>query len=217
MKNRNKSKSTSENDNAEPIKQSIHVDCPPDHAFRLFTEGFGKWWPLALGSGSGKEEQTCEIEPWVGGRVVERSPGGLEREWGTVTVWNPPANLEFTWNPGGRKDERQTVSVEFHQEAEGARVTLTHCGWQLAGVAVCESGADTAYSANFAHGLVVCRAPNWKPVAIGRASSSSASPASPIGFGIRETAWRSATRPTWAEVFLNSFAAFAAEHQPAAV
>jgi Activator of Hsp90 ATPase homolog 1-like protein len=147
--------------------------------------------------------------------VLERSPAGLEREWGAVTIWNPPANLEFIWNPGGRKDERQTVSVEFQEEAEGTRVTLTHRGWQLAGVAVCVS--DTAYPANLAHGLVVCRAPNWRPVAIGRNSSSCGSPASPIGCGIRETAWRNVSRPTWAEVFLNSFAMFATEHRPAAV
>jgi len=210
MKNKNRN----ENDNAEPIKQSVHVDCPLNDAFRLFTEDFGKWWPLAFRSGSGKNEQTCEIEPWAGGRILERCPDGLEREWGEVTNWNPPANLEFTWNPGGRKDDRQTVSVEFQTEAEGTRVTLTHRGWQLAGVAVCVS--DSAPSANLIHGVVVCQAPNWKPAAIG-GNSSTWSDASPVGFGTRATAWRNITRPTWAEVFLNNFAAFATEHSPAAV
>jgi hypothetical protein len=212
---KDKDKNRNENQDAEPIKQSILVDCRLEDAFRLFTEGFGKWWPLALGSGSGNEKQVCEIEPWVGGRVLERSPSGLEREWGEVTNWNPPGSLEFTWNPDGRKDERQTVSVEFQKEAEGTRVTLTHSGWHLAGVAVCVSGI--ASPANLIQGLVVCRSFNWKPAAIGRNSSPSANSAGPVGFGIRETAWRTVTRPTWAEVFLNSFASFAAERSPALV
>jgi hypothetical protein len=210
-----KKKDRSENDNAEPIQQSVHVDCPVEDAFRLFTEGFGKWWPLAPGSGSGKDERTCEIEPWAGGRVVERDRAGFEREWGEVTVWNPPANVEFTWNPGGPKDERQTVSVEFQGDAEGTVVTLTHRGWQLAGVAVCVSG--TASPVNLLHGLVICQAQNWKPAAIGRDAGTSGSPAGPMGSGRREPAWRNAARPTWAEVFLNRFAEYAAaEHQHAA-
>ena len=210
MKNKNR------NDNAEPIQQSVHVDCPLEDTFRLFTEGFGKWWPLAPGTGSGENEEACEIEPWVGGRVLERSPAGVEREWGVVTTWNPPDKLEFTWNPGGPKDERQTVSVEFQGETEGTRVTLTHRGWHLAGVAVCVSGTAKS-TTNPTRGLVIWRAVNWKPMAIGRNASISGRPASPIGFGIRENTWRNVTRPTWAEVFLNSFAAFATEHRPAAV
>ena len=208
-------KSRSKNDKVEPIEQSVHVDCPPEDTFRLFTEGFGKWWPLALGSGPGKDEHKCEIEPWAGGRVVERSPAGLEREWGAVTIWSPPARLEFTWNPDGRTDDCQTVSVEFQSEADGTRVTLTHHGWQFAGVTVCI--ADSASSADVVQGLVVCRATTWKPVAIGRDSPASVKLAGPVGSGVRENAWRNVTRPTWAEVFLNSFAAFATEHKPVAV
>ena len=201
---------------AEPIQQSVHVDCPVEDAFRFFTEGFGQWWPLAPDSSSDGTPPTCEIEPWVGGRVLERSPSGAEREWGTVMSWNPPGNLEFTWNPEGPKDDRQTVSVEFQEEDGGARVTLTHRGWQFAGVAVCVSGV-AASAGHIAHGLAFSWAPNWKPVAIGRKLEAPGAPAAPIGFGKREIAWRNAARPTWAEVFLNCFAAFAAEHTPAAV
>jgi hypothetical protein len=207
-------KKKTENENAEPIQQSVHVDCPVEDAFRFFTEGFGKWWPLG-GSDSGANAQTCEIEPWVGGRVLERSRSGAEHEWGAVTTWSPPGSLEFTWHPGGPEDQRQTVSVEFQREADGTRVTLTHRGWQLAGVTVCI--ADTAApAANVVQGLVVCWASNWNPVAIGRHSGAPGSPAGPIGSYRREIAWRNVTRPTWAEAFLNSFAAFAKEQLVAA-
>jgi len=203
-------------ENAEPIQQSLHVDCPIEDAFRLFTEGFGKWWPLTPASGSNGSAATWEMEPDVGGRVLERSPSGAEREWGSVMVWNPPGNLEFTWNPGGRKDERQTVSVEFRKEANGTNVTLTHRGWQFAGLVVSVSGAAPT-TGTVLQGLAVSWVPNWRPVAIGRESHAGGGLAGPIGFDGRSNAWRSAARPTWAEVFLNCFVAFAAEQATAAV
>ena len=124
----------------QPVRQSVRVDCPVDEAFRLFTEGFDQWWPLSSYSESGDDAESCRIEPWVGGRVFERTHSGEERQWGSVTSWEPPDRVEFTWNPARPEDERQTVSVEFAVEADGTRVTLTHTGWQLEGVAVCLAG-----------------------------------------------------------------------------
>jgi len=120
----------------DPIRQSVRIDCPVEDAFQLFTEGFGRWWPLASYSQSGSEAQTCEMEPWEGGRVFERSYGGEEWDWGSVVVWDPPSRVEFTWNPAGKADDSQTVNVEFEVEADGTRVTVTHSGWHQNGVAV---------------------------------------------------------------------------------
>lgn len=123
-----------------PIRQSVHVDCPIEDAFRLFTEKFGEWWPLASFSISGEDAQSCAIEPWAGGKVLERTRSGQEREWGAVIGWDPPHRLEFTWDAGPRSGRDQTVEVEFSVEADGTRVTLTHRGWHLAGVETCFAG-----------------------------------------------------------------------------
>ena len=56
-------------ENPEPVQQSVHVDCPVEEAFELFTERFGEWWP---------------------------KPDG--RELGAVTIWDPPHRVAFTWN-----------------------------------------------------------------------------------------------------------------------
>ena len=124
----------------EPIRQSVYVDCPIEEAFRLFAEKFGEWWPLAAHSIAGESSETCEIEPWEGGRVLERSRSGEECEWGTVTKWDPPGCLEFTWHGGVQSVREQTVEVEFSPEADGTRVTLIHSGWHLAGVETCFAG-----------------------------------------------------------------------------
>ena len=31
----------------EPVRRSVHVDVAPEVAFRVFTERFGDWWPVA--------------------------------------------------------------------------------------------------------------------------------------------------------------------------
>jgi uncharacterized protein YndB with AHSA1/START domain len=126
------------------IRQSVRVDCPIDDAFRLFTDGFGAWWPLSLYSVGGSEAEECVIEPWVGGRVFERSRSGEECDWGSIIAWDPPRRLSFTWDPGGIGDASQTVDVEFEVEADGTLVTLTHTGWAGAGVAVCAVPGECA-------------------------------------------------------------------------
>jgi hypothetical protein len=122
-----------------PVRQSVHVDCPIEDAFRLFTEAFAEWWPLESCSVSGDDAESCAIEPRVGGKVFERTRSGEQREWGSVTVWDPPDRLALTWHPATRRDGSQTVTVDFQVEADGTRVTLTHFGWQWAGVVTAAS------------------------------------------------------------------------------
>lgn len=117
-----------------PVRQSVHVDCPIEDAFRLFTQELDQWWPLTSHSIGEDESDTCAIQPWTGGRIYERTRSGQEHDWGTVLVWDPPTRVEFTWHPGRRGDPGQTVDVEFHAEADGTRVTLIHTGWQFAGI-----------------------------------------------------------------------------------
>jgi uncharacterized protein YndB with AHSA1/START domain len=119
-----------------PIKQSVHVDCPIEETFRLFTEGFGDWWPLASCSPSGDAAERCVMEPGVGGRILERNNSGEEREWGSVIEWDPPEHVSFTWAPGVLDDGGSIVDVQFSVEADGTRVTLIHTGWEAAGVPV---------------------------------------------------------------------------------
>jgi uncharacterized protein YndB with AHSA1/START domain len=137
-----------------PIQQSVRVDCSIEDAFRLFTERFTEWWPLASYSITGEEAENCAIEPWVGGRVFERTRSGEEREWGSVIAWDPPVRLEFTWHPGALDDLRQTINVEFQIEADGTRVTLLHTGWSRAGVETCALHA--AYTAQWSAILRLC-------------------------------------------------------------
>ena len=58
----------------EPIRQSVRVDCPIEEAFRLFTEGFAEWWPLASYSIAGEEAESCAHGALGGRKSVGTHP-----------------------------------------------------------------------------------------------------------------------------------------------
>jgi hypothetical protein len=67
----------------DAIRKTVTIDCTAEHAFRVFTEGIGTWWPLhthsisVMDDGSGAPE-TAVMEPRVGGRLYERTRDGRE-------------------------------------------------------------------------------------------------------------------------------------------
>ena len=50
-----------------------------------------------------------------------------------MTVWAPPQRVVFTWHPGRPASTAQEVEVRFLSTKEGARVDLTHRGWEYYG------------------------------------------------------------------------------------
>jgi uncharacterized protein YndB with AHSA1/START domain len=116
-----------------PLVFTVDVRCAPEAAFRYFTDDIGSWWPLGEFSVGGDTALTCSIEPRVGGAFVERTREGDVHRWGTVTAWEPPRLLAFTWHPGGAADTAQSVEVRFVATTTGTSVTLTHGGWSALG------------------------------------------------------------------------------------
>lgn len=116
-----------------PLRKSIVVAGPPAAAFRRFTDEMSSWWPLASHSVAGPEAESVRMEGGVGGRIVERSRAGVECVWGTVTAWEPPGRLAFTWHPGQPVATFQDIEVLFTADGDGTRVDLTHTGWERLG------------------------------------------------------------------------------------
>ena len=65
----------------EPLRVSIDVDCGAEHAFDTWTTRFGTWWPRGH-TVSGDPAATVVLEPRVRGRIYERTPEGVEIDWG---------------------------------------------------------------------------------------------------------------------------------------
>jgi uncharacterized protein YndB with AHSA1/START domain len=117
----------------EPLRLTLDVTCPVEHAFDVWTSRIGTWWP-ADHTVTGDRGAEIVLEAGVGGRIYERAPGGVEHEWGEVTVWEPPTRLGYLWHLS--RDRAQATEVEIRFLAQGGdatRVEIEHSGWERLG------------------------------------------------------------------------------------
>jgi uncharacterized protein YndB with AHSA1/START domain len=117
----------------EPLRLSFEVACPVAHAFRVWTDDIARWWP-ADHSVSGEDDLIVVLEPQVGGRIYERTPAGVEHEWGEVTAWEPPDRFAYLWHL--RRDRADATAVEIRFVGVGpggTRVEIEHTGWERLG------------------------------------------------------------------------------------
>jgi uncharacterized protein YndB with AHSA1/START domain len=108
-----------------PIRRELLVDASPATAFEVFTDQIGGWWPLGEHSVDGDGTVA-----FVDRRIVETSAAGKATLWGTVTEWEPPARLAFTWHPGYEASRASMVEVTFSPSGDRTLVTLIHTGWE---------------------------------------------------------------------------------------
>ena len=136
------------------VRKSVTVSCPADHAFRVFTEEIGDWWPFEkVHSISKAQVETVVVEGREGGRLYERTKSGEELLWGNVQVWDPPHRLVYSWHPGRGEETAQRVDITFTSAGDGTRVDLVHTGWEQLG----ESMAETVASYDSGWGTVLAR------------------------------------------------------------
>jgi uncharacterized protein YndB with AHSA1/START domain len=124
----------------EPIRRSITVARPPEHAFRVFTEGLTTWWPSDRFSraadgefGDGVKVERLVFEGRVGGRVYEVTSDGREASWAEVLVFDPPSRVVLAWKPNATDQPPTEVEVTFTREGDATRVDLEHRGWERLG------------------------------------------------------------------------------------
>jgi uncharacterized protein YciI len=108
-----------------PIRREILVDADPAVAFDVFTGAIGQWWPLDEKSVHGKGATVAFDE----GRLIEHSADGEAAVWGTVTRWEPPEAVAFTWHPGRPAERASHVEVTFAAAGAQTLVRLEHTGW----------------------------------------------------------------------------------------
>jgi uncharacterized protein YndB with AHSA1/START domain len=117
--------------NLPVVRKSLRVNVPQAHAFAVFTQQFGSWWPLSTHHIGAAPAQTAIIEPRVGGRWFERSSDGIECDWGQVLVWEAPHRIVLSWDIGAqwKYDPKLGTEVEIRfisEDANTTRVELEH-------------------------------------------------------------------------------------------
>jgi len=116
-----------------PLHRTITVSWAPEAAFRRFTEQIDTWWPIRSHSVEGARADRVVFEGSVGGRIYEVSRDGAQHAWGTVTAWEPPNRVAFTWHPGMKPETAQQIDVVFRAVSNGTKLELTHTGWERLG------------------------------------------------------------------------------------
>jgi uncharacterized protein YndB with AHSA1/START domain len=127
----------------EPIRRAITVACSPEHAFRVFTEQAGTWWPLerfSIAADTGADVERIVMEPRSGGRLFEVQADGSEASWGSVVDWQPPDRLVLAWKPNTTAHPPTEVEVRFIAAGQGTTlVELEHRGWERLGADAVEA------------------------------------------------------------------------------
>jgi uncharacterized protein YndB with AHSA1/START domain len=117
---------------ATSVKTAITVRARITHAFSMFTDGIGTWWPPEHHLLQGELAEMV-FEPRVGGHVYDRGVDGSECRWARVLAYEPPTRLVISWDINTRwqletdLDKTSEVEVRFTAETpDRTRVELEH-------------------------------------------------------------------------------------------
>lgn len=113
----------------EPLRLSFDVKCPVEHAFRVWTRKTSSWWPITH-TATRERGLMVVIEGRPGGRIFERTPKGVEVDWGQVTVWEPPRRLCYQWHLRQDRADATEVEITFADQGGSTRVEIEHRGWE---------------------------------------------------------------------------------------
>ena len=113
-----------------PLVKKVVVPVGVERAFEVFTAEMSAWWPLPSHSVGEDQAREVRLEGAVGGRIVEYGDDGEIGTWGTVSDWDPPKTVSFTWHPGSDPQQAGHVTVTFTPVGDDTEVELVHSGWE---------------------------------------------------------------------------------------
>jgi uncharacterized protein YndB with AHSA1/START domain len=112
-----------------PVSTQVRVAASPEKAFRVFTEGFDRWWPRSHHIGEGDLVEAI-VEPFVGGRWYEKNTSGNDCVWGEVLAWDPPNGVSLSWAIDGEfhadPHHASRIDVTFTLDGDGTVVLVEH-------------------------------------------------------------------------------------------
>ena len=92
------------------VRASVVVNVPIEHAFAVYTDDIGSWWPPEHHILEGTLAEMI-FEPRVGGHVFDRATDGTECRWARVLAYEPPHRFVISWD----------ISLQWQIEADPAR------------------------------------------------------------------------------------------------
>jgi uncharacterized protein YndB with AHSA1/START domain len=145
------------------VRAQVVVDAPPERAFSVFTEGFGRFKPPEHNLLAVEIAETI-FEPHVGGYLYDRGVDGSECRWARVLAYEPPHRVVLSWDISPQwqvetdPEKSSEWEVRFVAEApDRTRVELEHRnlerhgeGWEAEREGVAGEGGWPLYLQRFA-------------------------------------------------------------------
>ena len=118
----------------DQARVSVSVALPRPAVFEIFTSEIDLWWRRGPKfRHAGITGGIVHLEPRQGGRLfesIDAADGQRVFEIGTVSVWDPPCRLVFSWrNENFAPHEVTEVEVCFADNGGSTLVEVTHRGW----------------------------------------------------------------------------------------
>ena len=116
------------NVDVSPYAYELSVAAPYERAFDIYVTQIGRWWP-AVYTAEPATFDTVTIDPYVGGRVVERHQDGVTQDWGRVTLWVPGRAIAYEFSLAMADCPPSLIQVNFVPGGDSCVVEFTHGGW----------------------------------------------------------------------------------------
>ena len=122
----------------DSVTENITVHGGKAKVFDAFVNHIHEWWPFTgkhsyTFAPEGTQPKLIQFEPRPGGRFYEIFSNGEQYQIGEIRTWEPPDRFSFTWK--GEEYKKSTlVEVSFFETEGQTKVSLTHSGWEAAGV-----------------------------------------------------------------------------------
>src|SRR5258708_2056552 len=121
----------------EPLISRIEVPCSQHRAFEIFIREMGSWWPLhkrSMSMKSGHPAKGLNVDPQMGGKIVEIGHDNAEYHWGTIKTFSPHDLIAMDFHMGLPADKASLVEVRFTALDENrTEVELTQSNWEAFG------------------------------------------------------------------------------------
>lgn len=122
----------------DSVTESIYIRAAKAKVFDAFVNHINEWWPFEgkysySFAPEGVQPKLIQFEARAGGRFYETFANGEQYQIGEVRDWQPPDQFSFTWK--GEEYKAPTLVEVLFAESDGqTKVTLTHSGWEAAGL-----------------------------------------------------------------------------------
>jgi uncharacterized protein YndB with AHSA1/START domain len=97
------------------VRKTLLLECSQEHAFRVFAQRMGQWWPADHHIGAAPFRDII-VEPCTGGQWYEIDTDERRGAWGSVLAWEPPHRLVLSWH----------LNTKFQFDPDMARASELH-------------------------------------------------------------------------------------------